>query len=77
MADDDSKPALARRMPGANLRGKAVPPSGRPGLPETVQRRVQAAVEAERERPGPPGPAVACPEPLRSDKSAGDPPQRR
>ena len=77
VADDDSKPVLARRVPGGNLRGKAVPSSGRPGLSEIVLRRVQAAVEAERERPSPPGSALPCPEPLRSEKSAGDPTQRR
>ncbi len=76
MADDDSKPALARRVPGANLHGKAVPSSGRPGLSEIVLQRVQAVVEAERGRPDLPGRAVACPEPLHTEKSAGDAPQR-
>lgn len=77
MADDDAKPELARRVPGANLRGKAVPSAGPPGLPEIVLRRVQAAVDAERERPGQPGPAVASPEPLRNQKPSGNPRQRR
>ena len=71
VADDDSKSALARRVPGANLRGRAVPSSGQLGLPETVVRRVRAAVEAERERPCPTGLAAGCPEPSRSEKSAG------
>lgn len=76
MADDDGKPTLARREPGTNLRGKAVPTSGRPGLSEIMLRRAQAAVQAERERPDPPSSAVVRPEPLRSEESAGDPPRQ-
>ena len=71
MADDDCRQGLARRVAGANRRGKAVPSSGRPGLSEIVLQRVQAAVEADRERPGPPSPALPCPEPLRSEKEGG------
>ena len=67
MADDDSKPALARRVPGANLRGKAIPSSSRLGLPEFVLRQVQAAVEAERQRSDLSSPATVCAEPVRPE----------
>jgi hypothetical protein len=76
VTDEGSKPALVRRVPGANLRGKAVPSSSLPGLSEEALRQLQAAVEAERVPPGQPGRAVASPEPVRSEKSAGGPPQR-
>jgi len=74
--DEGSKPALVRRVAGANLRGKAAPSSSLPGSSETVLQRVRAAVEAERVSPGQPGPAVASPEPLQGEKPAGGPPQR-
>jgi hypothetical protein len=49
--DEEGGPPLARRVPGANLRKRALPPPSPPVLSDAVVQRVQAAVEAERASP--------------------------
>jgi hypothetical protein len=58
MDDDSGKPPLARRVPGANLRARALPAPRLPVLSDTVLQRVRAAVEAERAWPGQPTPSA-------------------
>jgi hypothetical protein len=54
MDEDSGRPPLARRVPGANLRKRALPPPCPPVLSDAVMQRVQATVEAERASPAPP-----------------------
>jgi hypothetical protein len=59
MDGDSGQPPLARRVPGANLRQRALPSPSPPVLSDAVVRRVQAAVEAERASPGQPALSAA------------------
>lgn len=72
MDDDSGTPPLARRVPGANLRARAVPPPRPPALSAAVLQRVQAAVEAERAWPGQPTPPVRSRKSRRTAESADD-----
>lgn len=64
MENDCGQPPLARRVPGANLRPRAMPPPSPPVLPDAVVQQVQAAVEAERAAHDEP---TASASPLQSD----------
>jgi hypothetical protein len=70
MDQDSAQPPLVRRVPGANLRLRAVPPACPPVLSDAVVQRVQAAVDAERASPEQPA-GSAGPQQQRPD-AAGE-----